>query len=396
MTAENPTQNISVEYALFDRGFRPFFLGAGLFAAIAMPIWVALFVTGHELPSSFSPRQWHLHEMIFGYVPAVIAGFLLTAVPNWTGRKPIVAMPLMVLSLVWLSGRIAVAFSEISPLGAAIIDSAFLVMFALLMWREILGGNNRRNLPVCVILSLLAFANIAFHFQHLNDISTDLIERAALGVIAMLLLVIGARITPSFTNNWLRNQGIEPKPQSGSLARNLDRLSFVAAVVAIFGWVMFNDHIVVGWLLSTAAILTFIRMSRWNALKTFKEPLVLVLHIGQMWLPLWLLLMAAAILFPDSLDQASALHALSAGAIGTMTLAVMTRASLGHSGRPLKAGAGAVAIYLLVIVGALIRVIAQWLPFDYANTIAAGGVFWSAGFVLFVILWTPLLITRRK
>ena len=396
MTAENPTQTISVEYALFDRGFRPFFLGAGLFAAIAMPIWVALFVTGHELPSSFSPRQWHLHEMIFGYVPAVIAGFLLTAVPNWTGRKPIVAMPLMVLSFVWLSGRIAVAFSEISPLGAAIIDSAFLVMFALLMWREILGGNNRRNLPVCVILSLLAFANIAFHFQHLNDNSTDLIERAALGVIAMLLLVIGARITPSFTNNWLRNQGIEPKPQSGSLARNLDRLSFVAAVAAIFGWVKFNDQSIVGWLMGAAAILTFLRMSRWNALKTFKEPLVLVLHIGQMWLPLWLLLMAVSILFPDSLDQASALHALSAGAIGTMTLAVMARASLGHSGRPLKAGAGAVAIYLLVIVGAIIRVIAQWLPFDYANTIATGGVVWSAGFVLFVILWTPLLITRRK
>ncbi len=269
-------------------------------------------------------------------------------------------------------------------------------MFALLMWREILGGNNHRNLPVCVILSLLAFANIALHFQHLNDNSTDLIERAALGVIAMLLLVIGARITPSFTNNWLRNQGVEPKPQSGPVMQKLDRLSFVAAVAAIFGWAIFSDHAVVGWLMGAAAILNFMRMSRWNALKTFREPLVLVLHIGQMWLPLWLLLMAVSILFPDSLDQASALHALSAGAIGTMTLAVMTRASLGHSGRPLKAGAGAVAIYLLVIVGALIRITAQWLPFDYANTIATGGMLWSTGFVLFVILWTPMLITRRK
>lgn len=358
-----------------------------------MPLWLGVLGAGFSIPSDFSARDWHLHEMVFGYVPAVVAGFLLTAIPNWTGRLPVLGWPLAMLWLLWFGGRVAVTFSSFAPVAAAFLDSSFLVVFSIVIWREILSGKNARNLPICIIISLFALANMIFHYQHLMDISTQTVERLALGVIAMLLSLVGGRITPSFTLNWMRKRGMSPLPPGFV---TFDKIALVSVAFAVIGWLISPDTLISGWLFAFAAVMSLARLARWRGLAVISEPLLFVLHLGKLWVAVWLALMAAATLLPDLIDQTSALHALTAGAVGTMTLAVMTRASLGHAGRPLKAGFGAISIYALVITGSVIRICANWLPFDYANVINLSGILWSMGFLLFVILWAPMLVQRRK
>jgi uncharacterized protein involved in response to NO len=379
--------------ALFERGFRPFFLGAGLFAGLIMPIWVLVLIFDYPVPSNFLPRDWHLHEMVFGFIPAVLAGFLLTAIPNWTGRLPVLGMPLAALWCLWIAGRIAVSFSQFSPLGAAIVDCAFLVVFASLVWREILSGRNYRNAPIGLLVIGFAIANIAFHYLHITEGSTYWVERLALGVVAILLVLVGGRITPSFTLNWMRQHGLTPLPAAFG---PFDKIALSAAGSAVIAWILYSEHVVSGWLFVLAALLSCVRIARWRGISVITEPLLFVLHLGQFWIPVWFSLMALSILVPDAIDETTALHALSVGAVGTMTLAVMTRASLGHAGRPLKAGKGAITIFALVILAALVRICANWLPFDYMQILMVSGLLWSASFMLFFVLWAPMLTTRGK
>ena len=378
---------------IFERGFRPFFLGAGIFAGIVMPLWLLILVSDYSVPSDFSPREWHVHEMVFGYISGVAAGFLLTAIPNWTGRLPVLGWPLALLSGLWVAGRIAVSYSAYSPLGAAITDCAFLVVFAALVWREVLSGKNIRNVPVCLIISLFALANIAFHYFHLIDGSTDMVERSALAIVVILLMLLGGRITPSFTLNWMRKHKMSPLPPAFG---TFDKVALASGFLAVFAWILYPDQPVTGWLFLLASLMSLVRVARWRGFAVVREPLLFVLHLGQLWIAVWFGLMALAIARPDWISDTTALHALTAGAVGTMTLAVMTRASLGHAGRPLKAGFGAIAIYGFVTFGAIIRICANWLPFDYQTTLSVSGVFWSTGFLLFVILWAPILVTKRS
>ncbi|MCP4184573.1 MAG: NnrS family protein [Hyphomicrobiales bacterium] len=379
--------------ALFERGFRPFFLGAGLFAGLVMPIWVVVLIFNYTVPSHLLPRDWHLHEMVFGFIPAVLAGFLLTAIPNWTGRLPVLGTPLAALWCLWIAGRTAVSFSQFSPLGAAIIDSSFLVVFAFLVWREVLSGRNYRNVPICLLVTGFAIANITFHYLHIIEGSTYWVERLALAVVAVLLMLVGGRITPSFTLNWMRQHRLTPLPAPFGL---FDKVALLGAGSAVIAWILFSDNMVTGWLFVLAAILSCVRIARWRGMSVITEPLLFVLHLGQFWIPVWFALMALSILAPDAIDETTALHALTVGAVGTMTLAVMTRASLGHAGRPLKAGKGAIAIFALVILAALVRICANWLPFDYNQLLMVSGLLWSAGFLLFFALWAPMLTTRSK
>jgi uncharacterized protein involved in response to NO len=377
---------------LFVRGFRPFFLGAGIFAAIAMPVWALMLALDFSMPSHLAGRDWHLHEMIYGYVAAIIAGFLLTAVPNWTGRMPVLGYKLARLWAVWIAGRVAMAFSDFSPVIAAIIDSAFLVLFAALLLREIIAGKNKNNLPVAVIISLFAATNIAFHIINLDDGSTAIVERFALGLVAILMSLIGGRITPSFTRNWMAREGISPHPAPMG---KLDMGVMVIGVLTILAWVFAPEHRITGVLFIFATIAYLIRMSRWRGWATLKEPLVTVLHVGYLWLPVWFALMALENIGTDIIDYASAMHALSAGALGTMTMAVATRASLGHSGQELTARPGTVLIYVLLVIGAVVRISANWLPFDFNAIVAIAGLIWAAGMLAFVIGFAPLLLGRR-
>ena len=381
--------------ALFSYGFRPFFLFGSIWAALSLPLWIYAYVNGIGALGGMSAQEWHVHEMLFGFLAAVIAGFLLTAVPNWTGRLPVRGTRLIMLFFLWAAGRAAMLLLEqIGPITAAIIDSAFLFVLALMMWREVIAGKNIRNMPVCVLTTLLAASNVGFHVGAASFEIHELSEHIAIGVIALLIALIGGRIVPSFTRNWLSQQKKSPLPAQFGPA---DRISLAAAGLALLGWAIDARGNLVGIMLLIAGFLHAIRLVRWRGWLTGGEPLVLILHIGYAWLPLSFLLLGASVLAPAIIPPHAALHALTAGAMGTMTLAVMTRATLGHTGRRLTADAWTTAIYGLVLAGALLRVLgATALVQIYMEVILLSSLLWSGAFALFALRYGPMLIRPKQ
>jgi uncharacterized protein involved in response to NO len=374
--------------ALFSYGFRPFFLGGALTAALTVPLWLVMMATGVEPAGPFGALDWHAHEMIFGYIGAIVAGFVLTAVPNWTGRLPVTGWPLIGLFGLWVAGRFASAAMP-WPLAAAVIDLAFLVVLAGVVWREIIAGRHAGSVPVAALISLLALANLVFHLQAQWPGLAGYGERMALGGAALLISLIGGRITPSFTRNWLAKAGLSPLPAPFG---RFDKITIGATVAAVALWVVWPEGLAAGVALAIAGSLHLVRVARWRGLSARREPIVLIMHLGYFWLALSLLLMGLAALDPAAISATGALHALSAGAIGTMTLAVMTRASLGHTGRPIVTSAATLAIYVLVTLGAILRVAAPFTGDLYLATLFAGGVLWSASFGLFALAYGPVLL----
>jgi uncharacterized protein involved in response to NO len=374
--------------ALFSYGFRPFFLGGALTAALAVPLWLAMLATGLEPAGPFSALIWHAHEMIFGYLAAVVAGFVLTAVPNWTGRLPVTGWSLIGLFSLWVAGRIACVGLP-WPVAAAVVDMAFLVTLAGVVWREIAAGRHLGSLPVAALISLLALANLVFHLQAQWPGLAGYGERMALGGAALLISLIGGRITPSFTRNWLAKAGLSPLPTPFG---RFDKVTIALTVAAVALWVGFPEGLVTGVVLALAGALHLVRVARWRGLSARREPIVLIMHLGYFWLAVSLLLMGLAAYDPASLSGTAALHALSAGAVGTMTLAVMTRASLGHTGRPIATSAATFTIYVLVTLGAILRVAAPFVGDLYLATLFAGGMLWSGAFGLFVLAYAPVLL----
>ena len=374
---------------LFSMGFRPFFLFAALWTAITVPLWIAAFAGW--LPITHFDRAWHAHEMLFGYLSGVIAGFLLTAVPNWTGRLPVTGVPLLALVLLWCAGRVAMLIPDFAA--APFIDSAFLFVFAAVVAREIIAGRNVRNVPVLLLLTVLGSANV---LSHLNDFDTQLAllgERIGIAVVATLVALIGGRVVPSFTRNWMAKRQLKPEPASPS---RFDAITLVLGAAALIAWATSPTLYAAGLALTLAGALHVARLARWQGWRTSDEPLVLVLHVGYLWLALGLALIGLAIVAPSAVPAASGLHALTAGAFGVMTLAVMTRASLGHTGRPLTATPRISAIYILVNLGAFVRVTAPFLPEHYAALLALSAALWSSAFVWYAIVYAPLLLRPRQ
>lgn len=369
---------------LFSFGFRPFFLFGSIWAALAVPLWLGSFL--HGGPEAFT-RAWHIHEMLFGFLGAVVAGFLTTAVPNWTGRMPVIGGPLAALALLWVSGRMAMLFP--GPL-SSVIDSLFLVAFAGVIWREVLAGKNWRNLPVCLLVSLFAIANIAFHLNPPGDLGLGV--RLALGVAATLISLIGGRITPSFTRNWMRAQGLSAQPAAPE--QPLDKAGLALTAAAALLWAALPDALVTGAALALAGAANLVRLSRWQGLRTFKEPLVSVLHLGYLWLSAALALLGASILTP-LVPRTAGIHALTAGAVGVMTLAVMTRATRGHTGRPLHADAPTTAIYVAINLAALTRVAAPFLPQAHVALLSASSLLWMLAFGGFAAVYWRMLAQPR-
>jgi uncharacterized protein involved in response to NO len=375
--------------AFLSRGFRPFFLAAGLWAIAAIAIWPAFFMGEIAIPTAFPPVDWHVHEMIFGYGAAVVAGFLLTAIPNWTGRLPVAGWPLACLALVWAAGRIAIFFSGFTGwLPGAIVDVAFLLVLAAVAAREVLAGNNRRNVKVVVLIFLLAAANIGFHVEAALTGSAPVATRAGLAVIVLLILLIGGRVVPSFTGNWLGHRGDPNRPVPFGKA---DAAVMVVSALALLLWVIFPAEMSTAALLAVAGIANLWRLSRWRGLATFSDRLVLVLHAGFLFAALGFLFAAAAILAPDWLMPGAAVHVWAVGAIGTMTLAMMTRATLGHTGQSLRASPGTQLVYLAVIVAMLARVAAGFFPEAMVPLLHAAATAWVVAFAGFAVLYGRLL-----
>ncbi len=379
--------------AILSYGFRPFFLAAGCYGVLAMAGWIGALVLDLEPGGrTYGALFWHGHEMLFGYTAAALAGFLLTAVPNWTGRLPVSGLPLLGLVAVWAAGRVAMLAPEALGLWpAALLDLAFLPLLAGILAREVLAGRNWKNLKVLVGVAALAAANAYAHISVLTN--GEPLAALRLGVAAYVALValVGGRIIPSFTRNWLARNGAKRLPAP------FDRLDAAAVGVLILGlaaWVIAPDAPLVAVPTTIAALLNAYRLWRWRGVATVAEPLVAVLHAGYSFVPLGLLAIAAAAVGWAS--AASAMHVLTIGVIGVMTMAVMTRATLGHTGRPLLATRSTSTGYLLLIVAAAIRPFAEALPEHYSAVLSIAGLGWIAAFGIFVLEYGPVLVAGRK
>jgi uncharacterized protein involved in response to NO len=374
--------------AFFSYGFRPYFLGAALFASVGLPVWILLLTGGGDSEFLSTAREWHVHEMVFGFLPAVITGFLLTAIPNWTGRSPIRGRKLVLLFTLWLAGRLVMAIPFLMPVLSATVEGAFLVLVAAIVWREIAAGKSWSHAPIGGLISLYAGANILFHVLALSGAATDLPERMALALVMVLLTLIGGRVTPNFTRDFLAEQSMTEQPASFSL---VDGLSVVLVGIAAVTWIVQPQAMMTGWMLAVAGLVNMGRLLRWYGWVTWHEPLVLILHLGYGWLAISLFALGGAIL-GFGLPTTDAMHALTTGAVGVMTLAIMTRASLGHTGRPKHAGPLTICIYILVNLGAMLRVFGPSVDLSTNLVLGLAAMSWSGAYLLFALVYGPFLL----
>ncbi len=377
---------------ILSRGFRPFFLAAGVWALAGMAVWPPFFAGEIVIPTAFLPIDWHAHEMIFGYGGAAVAGFLLTAIPNWTGRLPVAGTPLAALAALWAAGRIAVFVSDtIGRVAAAAIDAAFLVVFAVVVAREVIVGHNWRNLKVVGVVAALATANIAFHVEDARSGLADTATRAALGLIVLLILLVGGRVTPSFTANWFARTGAAERPASFGKA---DGAVMGLSVVSVALWVVVPEGQATGALALAACVGNLWRLARWRGFAARRDALVLVLHLGFLFAALGFAAAAAHALTPSFAPYDAGVHVWAVGAIGMMTLAMMTRATLGHSGRALVASRGTQFAYACIVVAVVSRVAMSALPTYGVVLMQVAAGFWMLAFAAFLFVYTPLLVGR--
>lgn len=384
--------------AILSYGFRPFFLGASVLAALAMALWMAM-LSGHAmLPTAFDPVAWHAHEFMFGYLGAVIAGFLLTAVPNWTSRPPIVGRMLGLLCGVWLAGRLAIATSALLPAGlVAAIDLALPLALAGLIGREIVASRNWRNLLILALLAVFAVGNAIFHWEAAQGgaAAQGMGLRIGLGAGIMMIAVVGGRIVPIFTRNWLTKGRGGPFPAAPM--QKFDKAALVVLALSVALWIALPAHRASGVALMLSGAVHAVRLARWVGHRCLGEPLVAVLHVGYAFLPAGAVLMGLEVLVPGLIGTAAAQHLWMGGAVGLMTLAVMTRATLGHTGQDLKTSAMTTFMYLALIAAVLARVAAGSFGTNSNSWLLASGALWIAAFSSFVLeYFRPLMQASLK
>jgi uncharacterized protein involved in response to NO len=374
-------------------GFRPFFFSAALWAAVAMVLWLGLLSGWWTFANGYGAIAWHAHEFLFGYIAAVMTGFLLTAIPNWTGRLPLQGMPLLVLLVLWLAGRAAMlATDQIGTSAATLIDCAYLVTLTAIITREIVAGSNWRNLRVAVLVALTAVANIVFQAEVLIHARPNYGLRLAVAAIVALIMVIGGRVTPSFTSNWLTRQGSQTRP--APMGR-FDIGAIAIGAIALAVWIAAPDWYGAAALLVVMAIAHAARLSRWAGARTWREPMLFVLHLGYAFVPLGALLLSTSIVWPRIVPASGALHAWTTGAMGIMTLAIMTRATLGHTGRDVLSTPATITIYGAMLLAALARIAAPMLPVIYYEALLTAAFGWLLAFGIFLLLYGPMLLGRQ-
>jgi len=385
--------------AFLTIGFRPFFLCAGLYAVIAMAAWIAwLMIHGANAvilkPTIAIPAHlWHGHEMLFGYVGAAITGFMLTALPGWTGASRVAGNRLLGLLMIWAAGRMVMWFSTFLPaLVVAAVDMAYLPLLAAIVASGLLQRPAPRNLIFLALLSLLIISNAAFHGEWSGLTGNSASWGLALAILTSVLLIVilGGRIVPAFTRNAMVRKGHNQNLPRSVKMIDMASIAGVAAVLICHALVLSDTIIGVVAAMAAAANLTRLAMWRWRA--TLNEPIVWSLHLAYLWIPVGLAALSAAML-GNWLSHSAAMHLLAIGAVGGMTLAMMTRAPLGHTGRSLIVSGPVAIAYVLVAIAALLRGIGlEFLPADYFLVILAAGTLWITGFMIFVVTYTPILI----
>lgn len=389
--------NILQSAPLLAYPFRPFFLLTGVYGAVTVIAWISFLFGGISLPLGWSPVHWHSHEMLFGLIPAAIAGFLLTAICNWTGAAPLRGGPLLGLVTLWIAGRAAMWTASWWPAGiAAAIDLLFLPVMATYMVRVLLQNGNKRNLPIAGILLLLSLANLMMHIGFITKAPLWLQrgELMALGLITLMMIVIGGRIIPLFTTNWLRNNAAHTGEQGAvKSSASLDNAALITTIVLIPIDFITSVPWLIGVMALLAGTLNALRLIGWSGWRTAREPLVWILHLGYGWIVVGLLLKSAAAF--NLVAPTAWQHALGTGAMATLILGVMTRVALGHTGRALSLPPFGVVIYLAITVAALARVSAALQLLDYRTGLLLAAISWSVAFAAFVLIYWPILTRPR-
>jgi uncharacterized protein involved in response to NO len=380
--------------ALWGYGFRPFFLGAGVLATLLVPWWASALAWGVPLGTRWPPSLWHGHEMLFGFFAAAIAGFLLTAVPSWTGARGFAGWPLVALAGTWALGRIAVSSASLWPLPVvAAIDLAFLPGLAALLLPPLVRSRNR-NTALLAVLAALWAADAVF-YAGLAAGNAALARHALLvgiDIVLLLVTVIGGRIVPAFTAAALRQHG-DTTPMRVWQALTPLAVGAMLAVVAVD--VVSPESTIAGATALVAAVVQAARLAQWRGLAAWRLPIVWVLHLAYLWLPLGFALKALALLGGSALG-AFHLHALTIGAAASMIVAVMTRASLGHTGRALVAAPQIGLAYGLLTAAAVVRVFGPAsLPLPYVDLILLAAALWVTAFALFLWVYAPILLSPR-
>ncbi|SDC80038.1 NnrS family protein [Paraburkholderia lycopersici] len=386
---EEPAPRARGGFALWALGFRPFYLGGALFGAAALLAWMAAYA-GHPLPgfSSYLPGMfWHVHEMIFGFGAAIVVGFLLTAVRAWTSVTPAQGKSLAALWLLWLAGRIAVAYG--SPAVAAVVDSLFLPVSALALLRVLLRAKNSHNIFLPLALGLLAALNVAFHLSMLFARAPWALHSAylAVGMLVLFITIIGGRIIPSFTANALPGYASRRWSAVERAVMPLSALAFVLDAAL-------GSGVLAAAAALAAACAQGARLWGWRSWQVGNRPILSILHIAYAWIPVGFVLLALAAL--GLVAHTLAMHAFTVGAIGGAIMAMITRTARGHTGRKLVAGRFDIAGYALLVTAALIRVLGPWLaPQWLMFWIEASGACWVLAFAAYCYRYAGWLITPR-
>jgi uncharacterized protein involved in response to NO len=383
---------------IFTYAFRSLFLLATLYAIAVVPLWAAAWLGYLPMPTSLgAPTWWHAHEMIYGFAGAAIGGFSLTAVAMWTKRPPVAGAPLMILSALWVIARVLLALPFPALLAPAIAaDLGYGVLLFALVSREVITVRSQRNYKVLAILGLLPVTNGLFFWGMTHSASWTMTALfAGLWLIVMLINLIGGRVIPGFTRNWMKGQLAEHKREPATLPAAFDRFDLFATwLVVAFAILHLLEApsrwtAVVGLITS---VMLFIRLARWQGIHTGSEPLVWVLHVAFSWLPIGFLLLAFAEL--GMLPQTAGVHALTSGAITTMIIAISGRAALGHTGRALESHPLLTAAYVLITVAAICRVAATIGP-GARVLLGVSAAAWFLGFVCFAWRYVPILTQPR-
>lgn len=381
---------------LFSIGFRPFFLLAGMQAVFSVLVWILIYSGVITLNTVWhNPLFWHGHEMVFGFTVAVIAGFLLTAIPNWTSTQPINGIKLILLVGLWLAGRVAMNTSLFSTTVTAIVDSAFLPALVCMLAPALIRAKAFTNMAFLVILGVLATFNILIHLSLLQWVDIDVTNMLffIIHLVIVMIAVIGGRVIPFFTQNGLMFEGVrvevirQPLIDKAALG-----LTLLLAVVGFFQ--NFDGNVFAGLALITA-VAHIVRLSRWHGLKTINIPILWILHLGYCWLVVGLILEGLHIWF-YALSIHLVMHAFTIGAIGTMILGMITRVSLGHTGREIKAPIPIVVAYIVLQIAVAVRMLGGvFFENLYTESVVISGVLWAVAFAIFTVVYLPILISKR-
>lgn len=374
---------------VFASGFRTGFLLAGVGALVLLPAWVGVQVFGAPFIEGWPPTLWHAHEMLYGFVAAAIAGFLLTAVPSWTGRRGFAGAPLVLLALLWIAARVLAARAAAwPPLLIAGVDLAFLLVLAVLLAPALLR-ERKRNTPLLLVLLGLVACNLWFHraLARGDPPAAGEALRIAIDIVVLLVTIIAGRIVPACTTAALRAAGDTTRIRS---RRSLGVTAIVAMITVLAVDLYWPGGRVAAWVAAVAALAQTARLAQWRGWRAWHEPMVWVLHAAYAWLAIGLALKCAALLHGPAVS-AFWLHALTAGAISMMIVGMMSRIGRSHTGRPMQAGTLSSAAYVLLLLAALTRVFGLSASgLDYASIIVLSAFFWTGAFTLFMIEYVPM------